>query len=62
MRLTRDQRGFIMLIVLGLGTILFLLLSTVIVSVASFQAGNRAAMERVQDRALELELEIVEEP
>jgi hypothetical protein len=60
MKLSRKEGGFIMLMVLGLGTILFLLLSTVILSAASFQKSNKAAMDRVQERANALELTITE--
>ena len=58
MKVRRKQGGFVLLIVLGLGTIMFLLLGTVIRSAASFQKSNRLQLEQVQERAEALELKI----
>lgn len=58
MKLRRKQGGFALLIVLGVGTIMFLLLGTVIRSAASFQKSNRQQLEQVQERAKSLDLKI----
>jgi hypothetical protein len=58
MKQSRKQGGFMLLIVLGVGTIMFLLLGTVISSAASFQKSNRLQLEQVQERGESLELKI----
>ena len=58
MKVTRKQGGFVLLVVLGVGTIMFLLLGTVIRSAASFQKSNSQQLEQVQERADALELKI----
>ncbi|MFT5128371.1 MAG: hypothetical protein ACI8W8_001981 [Rhodothermales bacterium] len=58
MSLKRKQGGFVLLMVLGIGSIMFLLLGTVIHSAASFQKSNRQQLEQVQKRAKSLHLKI----